>query len=105
MNTPTLLAIGFLAGLVLGAAFFGGLWWTARRFVLSSRGAGLIAISYIGRLVLLAVGLVLLARIDAALLVGSLPGLIIARLLWTRATRIDLRPAPPFGAGGSDGGA
>lgn len=30
MNDPLMLALAWVAGLLLGAAFFGGLWWTVR---------------------------------------------------------------------------
>lgn len=39
MVEPRSLAPAFLAGLVLGAIFFGGLWWTVRGGLTSSRPA------------------------------------------------------------------
>lgn len=39
MNDPFMLVVAGAAGLVLGAVFFGGLWWTVRKGVSSPRPA------------------------------------------------------------------
>lgn len=39
MSETLILAIAGVAGLVLGAVFFGGLWWTVRKGVVSPRPA------------------------------------------------------------------
>ena len=39
MNESLILGLAFLAGILLGAIFFGGLWWTIRRGLSSGRPA------------------------------------------------------------------
>jgi F1F0 ATPase subunit 2 len=39
MNNPEILVLAGGAGVLLGAVFFGGLWWTVRRGVASQRAA------------------------------------------------------------------
>jgi F1F0 ATPase subunit 2 len=39
MNEFSILAVALAAGLLLGAVFFGGLWWTVRKGVSSKRPA------------------------------------------------------------------
>ena len=39
MNEPLTLASSLIAGALLGAMFYGGLWWTVRRGVSSKRAA------------------------------------------------------------------
>lgn len=85
MRPVVLLFGGFAAGLVVGLVFFGGLWSTTRRLATSSRPGLLIVVSLLGRLALLAAVMVVLARADVALLVGSLLGLLTTRLVLTRA--------------------
>lgn len=79
------LSAGLAVGLALGLAHFGGLWWTSRRIVSGSGSPILPAVSLFGRLALLAVGLGLLASVQPLMLLGSLPGIVAARLVWTRA--------------------
>lgn len=86
MNEPLgLVGVG-AAGLVLGAIFFGGLWWTVRRGVSSPRPV----LWFVGSL-LLRTGLVLVGFYWVSggqwqrLLVGLL-GFVVARLLVMRLT-------------------
>lgn len=85
MRSLALLLGGVAAGLVVGLVFFGGLWSTARRLPTSSRPGLLIALSLLGRLTVLTVVMVVLARIDVTLLVGSLVGVVATRLALVRA--------------------
>ena len=39
MNEAPLLALAWLSGLILGAIFFGGLWWTIRKGISSKQPA------------------------------------------------------------------
>lgn len=88
------LSAGLVVGLALGLAYFGGLWWTSRRIVSASGSPILPAVSFFGRLALLAVGLGLMANLQPLMLLGSLPGLVAARVLWTRAV-IGATPSTP----------
>ena len=87
MNNVLFLVLALVAGLVLGAIFFGGLWWTVRR-VLSAKSP---ALWFLGSM-LLRTGMVLagfyfVGRGDWQRLVACLLGFIIARLIVTRLTR------------------
>ena len=48
MNEPLSLAFALAAGILLGAMFYGGLWWTVRRGVSSKR----VALWFLGSLLL-----------------------------------------------------
>lgn len=75
---------GALAGLALGAVFFLGLWATVLR-VNSSRSSGaLVAVSFVLRFALVAGGLYLVVRGGSWPLIGSLFGILAARVLVTR---------------------
>ena len=96
------LSAGFAVGLALGLAYFGGLWWTSQRIVSASGSPILPALSFFGRLALLAVGLGLMAGLQPLMLFGSLPGLVAARVLWTRAI-IGATPSAPAPTGSGIG--
>jgi F1F0 ATPase subunit 2 len=86
MSEAIQLALSALAGLLLGALFFGGLYWT----VLKGVNASMPALWFIGSL-LLRVGITLagfyfVADGDWRRLVAALTGFIIARLISTRLT-------------------
>jgi len=85
VSPPLMLVLGAIAGVVRGAVFFGGLWWTSKQLVSGGRHASFVALSFVSRMVVLAGGLVVLARIDPWLLIGALPGLIAARIGWIRS--------------------
>jgi F1F0 ATPase subunit 2 len=87
MTDILFLALALLAGLALGAVFFGALWWTVRRGI-SSRGS---AFWFFGSM-LLRMGMVLagfyfVGRGDWKRLVACLLGFVIARFIVTRLTR------------------
>jgi F1F0 ATPase subunit 2 len=87
MTDPTLgfaaqAAVGFMAGLVVGVAYFASLWWNTRLF---TTGSSVWAIALqLGRIAAAVAALILLARLSlVALLFGAL-GFLVARfsLLW-----------------------
>ena len=87
MNEWLTLALALVAGVLLGAMFFGGLWWTVRKGVSSQHPALL----FIGSL-LLRTGIVLTGFYFVSLghwnrLLACLLGFIIARFVVTRLTR------------------
>lgn len=87
MNEALSLSAALIAGMVLGAFFFGGLWWTVRRGVSSKRAA----LWFLGSM-LLRTGVVLLGFYfvlgdDWRRLVAGLLGFIVARLIVMRLTR------------------
>jgi F1F0 ATPase subunit 2 len=86
VTDPILLAtLGLAAGLALGAGHFGGLWWTVRRATSARRPARLLALSALGRGAALLAGMVALAKIDPWTLLAGSVGVLIARLVTTRA--------------------
>ena len=85
MSWVILVVLGCVAGLTLGLLFFGGLWWTTQRLATSSRPALVVSVSLLVRTGVLALALVVLARADVSLLVGAAVGLVIARIVLTRA--------------------
>ena len=83
------LVIGALAaGIVLGALFFGGLWWTVRRALTAANPAMWFGLSGLLRMALAVSGLYYVARAGWPSLLACLCGLLIARVAVTRLTRI-----------------
>jgi F1F0 ATPase subunit 2 len=87
MNEFLILAVALAAGLLIGAVFFGGLWWTVRKGVSSKNPA----LWFLGS-VMLRMGVVLLGFYSVGhgnwqRLVSCLLGFIIARFCVMRLTR------------------
>jgi F1F0 ATPase subunit 2 len=87
MTNPTLglaaqAALGFIAGLVVGAAYFASLWWNTRLFTAGSAGKA-IALQ-LGRVAAAVVALILLARFSLLTLLFGAFGFLVARfsVLW-----------------------
>ena len=87
MNEPLGLAYALAAGVVLGAMFYGGLWWTVRRSVSSSRPALLFFGSLLSRMGLALAGVYLVAGGDWRRLLQCLLGFVRARPAVMRLTR------------------
>jgi F1F0 ATPase subunit 2 len=87
MMSEALLAAAWVVGVVLGAFFFGGLWWTVRNGVSSAQPALWFVGSLITRTSVTAAGFYLVAggRWERAL--SCLFGFFIASLVVTRWTR------------------
>ena len=80
-----------LLGLVLGATFFGGLWWTVRRGLASGNPALWFGLSALGRMAGVFGGFYWVARGGAfSNVLACLLGLLLARAAVTRIVR---RPA------------
>ncbi len=88
MNEPFELLLSGIAGGVIGGIFFGGLWWTVRNGVLSSRPALWFLGSTILRTAAALAGFYLVARGHWERLLVCLLGFIIARTIVIRLTRI-----------------
>jgi F1F0 ATPase subunit 2 len=99
MNDILALALDLLAGLILGAFFFGGLLWTIRKGVSSDRPALWFFGSFLFRLTLILAGFYLIARSHRwQRLVTCLVGFVMARLIVTwlaRPRRDDESPPAP----------
>lgn len=111
MNSPVIgILAASLAGLALGGAYFGGLWWTVRRAADARRPALLLTGSYLLRAALLAGGILLVGGRDWRHLIACLAGLLAARVLSCRlvvavptplaAVGASPQPPPPGNTGG-----
>lgn len=86
-----------IAGIFLGAMFFGGLWWTTRKGVVSSQPVFWFAGSWLCRTGLMLTGLYFVGSGDWRHLLACLFGLIVARLIFLRLSRLLSLP-PPAGS-------
>jgi F1F0 ATPase subunit 2 len=87
MSEPLTLLLAWIAGGVLGALFFGGLWWTVRRVVSAKQPALWIFGSLILRTSAALAGLYVVSGGHLDRLLLCLLGFVMARLLVTRLTR------------------
>ena len=89
MNDSLNMVLIFVAGLALGTVFFGGLWLTVRKAVVSKKPAMLIFGSFVFRMVFVLIGFYLTGAGNWQRLLAVLTGFIMARLLvicFTKAT-------------------
>jgi F1F0 ATPase subunit 2 len=94
-NETLILMSAFVAGVLLGAMFFGGLWWTVRKSVSSRQPALLFLGSMLLRTGSALAVFYIIARSHWERLLVCLLGFIIARLIVTRLTRAAERPTYP----------
>jgi F1F0 ATPase subunit 2 len=87
MRESSFLVLALVAGSFLGAAFFGGLWWTIRKGVSSTSPALWFLGSILLRTAIAVVGFYLVGRGDWHRLLACLFGFILGRSLVTRLTR------------------
>jgi len=87
MNEPLALALAGGAGLLLGAVFFGGLWWTVNRGLSSPRPAVWFLGSFLLRMGLIVAGFYFVSGGHWERLLACAVGFLAARLLVTWATR------------------
>jgi len=93
MNETLALILTLLAGVLLGAIFFGGLWWTIRRGVSSKQPAVLFFFSLLLRTGIALAGFYFVARGDWRRVLSCLVGFILARILVTWRTRVPIANA------------
>jgi F1F0 ATPase subunit 2 len=101
MNEATSLTLALLAGSLLGAIFFGGLWWTIRRGLSSRSPAMLYLGSLLLRTLVAVAGFYFTSRGDWRRLLACLLGFLAARIVATRISR----PPSAKGVIVSEGGA
>ena len=87
MNETLTLTLAWLAGVVLGAIFFGGLWWTLRRGLSSKQPALWFLASMLLRMGLALAGFYFVGRDHWQRLLLCLLGFVVARLAVTWLTR------------------
>jgi len=89
-----------VAGVLLGAMFFGGLWWTIRKGVASTRPALWFVGSLLLRMSMTLVGFYVVSDGHWERLLVCLAGFTMARPIVTRLTRSDEMPARVAQEGG-----
>jgi F1F0 ATPase subunit 2 len=87
MNETLTLVLAWVAGGLLGAIFFGGLWWTVRKGVSSPRPAPWFFGSLLLRMSIVLAGFYFVSGGHWQRLVACLLGFVIARLIVLRLTR------------------
>ena len=92
MNSIFILVLALVEGLMLGAIFFGGLWWTVRKGVFSKSPALWFLGSMLLRMGIVLAGFYFVGRGDWQRLVTCLLGFIIARFIVMRLTRTPIEP-------------
>ncbi len=87
MNDIGGLVLAWVAGVLLGAMFFGGLWWTVRKGLTARHPAVWFLGSMLLRTGITLAGFYVVAAHDSWRLLACLAGFVIARLIVTRLTR------------------
>jgi F1F0 ATPase subunit 2 len=87
MNELLRLAAALIAGAVLGAMFFGGLWWTVRQGIRSGRAALWFSASLLLRMGAALAGIYFVAGANWQRLLLCLLGFVLARLVATHLVR------------------
>jgi F1F0 ATPase subunit 2 len=87
MNDPLPLLLAAAAGLLLGAIFFGGLWWTVRKGLTARQPALWFFGSMLLRMGITLTGFYFVGRGDWRRLIACLLGFVIARIVVTWLTR------------------
>ncbi len=87
MNDPLPLLLAGAAGLVLGAIFFGCLWWTVRKGLSSRQTAPWFFGSMLLRMGIALAGFYFVGRGDWRRLLACLLGFVVARFVMTWLTR------------------
>jgi F1F0 ATPase subunit 2 len=87
MNETIILVAALAAGILLGAIFFGGLWWTVRKGVTAKNPALWFLGSVLLRTGIALAGFYFVARGDWKKLLLCLLGFLIARVVGLRLTR------------------
>ena len=86
------LVLALVTGLLLGAIFFGGLWWTVRKGFSSQQPALWFLGSLLLRTSIALAGVYVVARGDWQRLLACLVGFVVARSIVMRLTRTPEKP-------------
>ena len=92
MNETLTLVLASVAGILLGALFFGGLWWTVQKGVSSKRSALWFLGSLLLRMSIALAGIYFVSGGHWERLLACLIGFIMARLIILRLTRAANKP-------------
>ena len=100
MNEFLTMAMVLIAGFLLGAFFFGGLWWTVRKGAASRSPALWFAGSMLLRTIIVLAGFYFIGGGDWKRLVIGLLGFMLARFIVMRLTRTPVEHCHPTPKGG-----
>lgn len=100
MNDSLNLVFALVAGIMLGAIFFGGLWWTVRKGVSSKHPAFWFFGSMLLRMCIVLLGFYFILGDNWQRLLAGLLGFIVARLIVMRLTRVVAQPSQLAGEAG-----
>jgi F1F0 ATPase subunit 2 len=92
MYEALVMGSALVAGVLLGAMFFGGLWWTVRKGMSSKQPALVFFGSLLLRMSIALAGFYLMARVSWESVLVCLLGFVMARLIVTRLTRTAEKP-------------
>jgi len=95
MSEALTLTLAWVVGLLLGAIFFGGLWWTVRKGLSSQQPAFWFLGSLLLRTGIALGGFYLVASHGLEQLLLCLVGFVMARLVVTQMTRTPAEIRPP----------
>ncbi len=87
MNETLALVLSWLAGAALGAFFFGGLWWTVRKSLVSRQPAVWVFCSFLLRMGVTMTGFYFVSGSDWQRLLACVIGFFVARHIVLRLTR------------------
>jgi len=90
MNEAPILAGNLFAGILLGAFFFGGLWWTIRSRSPSQWSGLLFSASFLLRMAVAVTGFYLVSHGEWRKLMACLVGFLLARIAVTRLIRLPI---------------
>ena len=94
MNETLSLVLALVTGVLLGAIFFGGLWWTVRKCVSSKQPARWVFGSGLLRMSTVVAGFYFVAQGHWDRLLACLLGFVMARVIVTRITLREASHAP-----------
>lgn len=86
MNPVVAVLLSFVAGILLGSIFFGGLWWTVRKGLSAKQPALWFLSSFLIRTAFLLTGLYVVGRAHWGRMAIALVGVVIARVAVLRLT-------------------
>lgn len=86
MNDILMLSLQFVVGVLLGAFFYGGLWWTVRRVAANAPAVWLFG-SFIVRAILVLTGLYAVTRGEWRGMAACFAGFLVVRPVLTRLIR------------------
>ncbi len=91
MNEAMMLGFSGIAGLLLGAIFFFGLWWTVQMSLVSTRPAPLIVCSFALRTAIALSGFYFVGHDHVERLLACVVGFVVARFIatWLMGPRIE----------------